>query len=54
MTLLQVNNVYHYKPLTLLFTQYAQQPVITDITGWLRGTVVERWSSTGKLSLSCS
>ena len=23
-------------------------------TGWLRGTVVERWSLTGKLSLSCA
>jgi len=22
--------------------------------GWLRGTVVERWSLTGELSLSCS
>ena len=27
---------------------------ITDTTGWLRGTVVERRSLTGELSLSCA
>jgi len=26
----------------------------TGVFGWLRGTVVERWSLTGELSLSCA
>ena len=30
-------------------------PSIMTVTfGWLHGTVVERWSSTGELSLSCA
>jgi len=35
-------------------TGKTEQRYMSHTTTWLRGTVVERWSLTGKLSLSCA
>jgi len=46
--MLGLNNDYNIRIAPL-------QPVKhTTLVGWLRGTVVERWSLTGELSLSCA
>ena len=33
---------------------FPQFSLVTRFPGWLRGTVVERWSLVGELSLSCA
>jgi len=37
-----------------LFMRYKSLRLLTYLLNWLRGAVVERWSLTGKLSLSCA